>query len=117
MTRPAPTAGAPALREHLSSLCRATAKIGAAPDLEGTARALGQVMVPSLADFATVYVLDRLLSDSDPATADPHENPGAPGTFRRLASVHDPEQARWTRLAPEGEVQVMSPASPAWQLW
>lgn len=115
MTRPARTADAPALREHLSSLCRATAEIGAALDLEGTARAFGQVMVPSLADLVTVYVLDRLLSNSDPAIADPHENPMAAATFRRLASAHDPEEARWTDLAPEVEVQFMSPASPAWQ--
>lgn len=115
MTRPARTADAPALREHLSSLCRAAARIGAALDLEGTARALGQVMVPSLADFATVCVLDRLLPDSDPAAADAPDNLRAAGTFRRLASVHCPEQAQWARLAPEVEVQVMSPASPAWQ--
>jgi anti-sigma regulatory factor (Ser/Thr protein kinase) len=103
------------LREHLSSLCGATAKIGASPDLEETARALGQATVPLLADFATVHLLDRLISNGDPGTADPHGHLRAAGVFRRIAIAHGAEQTRWAHLVPEGEVQVMSPASPARQ--
>jgi hypothetical protein len=103
------------LHEHLSSLHSATAKIGDSLGLEETVRALGQATVPLLADFAAIHLLDRLLSDEDPGVADPHGRPQAAGAFRRVAIAHGAEYARWAHLVPEGEVQVMSPASPARQ--
>jgi Stage II sporulation protein E (SpoIIE) len=103
------------LHEHLSSLNSAAAKIGGSLGLEETVRALGQVTVPLLADFAAVHLLDRLLSDEDPGAADPRGHPQAAGAFRRVAIAHVAEYARWAHLVPEGEVQVMSPASPARQ--
>ena len=71
--------------------------------------------MPLLADFAAVHLLDRLLSDEDPGAADPHGRPQAAGAFRRVAIAHGAEYARWAHLVPEGEVQVMSPASLARQ--
>jgi hypothetical protein len=99
------------LHEHLSSLHSAAAKIGDSLGLEETVRALGQAMVPLLADFAAIHLLDRLLSDEDPGAADPHGRPQAAGAFRRVAIAYGAAYARWAHLVPEGEVQVMSPAS------
>jgi hypothetical protein len=115
LTRKSREDGAHAVRDHLSSLHGAAAKIGASLGLEETVRALGQAMVPLLADFATVHLLDRLLSDEGPGVADPDGRPRASGAFRRVAVAHDAEHARWAHLVPEGEVLVMSPGSPAWQ--
>lgn len=115
MSRIPCAAGARALREHLVSLHDATIKIGASLGLEETVRGLGRAMVPLLAEFAAVHLLDRLLSEEDPGAVDPHGHPQAAGAFRRMAIVYGAEHARWAHLVPEGEVQVMSPASPGRQ--
>src|SRR6266567_3861736 len=115
MTQLPQTARASALREHVLALHDATLKIGAGLGLEETVRGLGQAVVPFLADFAAIHLLDRLISEELPGAEDPHGNPHAAGAVRRTAVVHGAEHGHWADMAPVGEVHVMSPANPGRQ--
>lgn len=115
MTQLSQKAGASALREHVLSLHEATLKIGAGLGLEETVRGLGHAMVPFLADFAAIHLLDRLLSEEFPGAEDPHGHPQVTGAVRRTAVIHGKENGQWADIAPVGEVHVMSPANPGRQ--
>src|SRR6195256_673073 len=103
------------LREHLLFLNDATAKIGATPDLEETVRGLARSAVPFLADFATVHLLEDLLSSEFPGFGIGPERRSALTALRCMAVAHDDELARWREVWPEGETQVMRPGSPGRQ--
>ena len=112
MIQRARDAGARALREHLVFLNDATIKIGASLDLEEIVRGLGHAVVPFLADFVAIHLLDRLLSEDLPGVGVRDGQEAAIAALRRVVVVHDDEPARWRDIVPEGEVQVMRPASP-----
>lgn len=115
MTQQAQDAGARALREHLVFLNDATIKIGASLDLAETVRGLGHAVVPFLADFAAIHVLDSLLSEEHPGL-DVRDRPETGiAALRRVVVVHNDKPARWRDTVPEGEIQVMRPASPGRQ--
>jgi anti-sigma regulatory factor (Ser/Thr protein kinase) len=112
MTGPPRDASARTLREHLVFLNDATIKIGASLDLEETVRGLANAVVPFLADFAVIHLLDRLLSEEIPGLGVRDGQEAGIAALRRMVVVHDDEPARWLDTVPEGEVQVMMPASP-----
>jgi serine phosphatase RsbU (regulator of sigma subunit) len=103
------------LRQHLLFLNDATAKIGATSDLEETVRGLARSAVPFLADFATIHLLEDLLSSEFPGFGIGPERRSAATALRRMAVAHDDELARWRDVLPEGETQVMRPGSPGRQ--
>ncbi|MER7931054.1 MULTISPECIES: SpoIIE family protein phosphatase [unclassified Streptomyces] len=76
-------------RHRLAMIARASASVGTTLDLETTARELADVVVPDLADVASVDVLDRALDGRTVA----HEGRLC---FRTLAvsAVHDGEAVR-----------------------
>ncbi|HET9899284.1 MAG TPA: SpoIIE family protein phosphatase [Streptosporangiaceae bacterium] len=115
MTTTSSEADARVLREHLLSMQRATAKIGESLGLEETVRALGQAMVPSLADFAAIHLLDRLFSEEDHGAVDRRVRWREAGAFRRMAVFDGTEHTQWAAVAPEGVLHVMSTASPGRQ--
>lgn len=118
MTTTSRAADADMLREHLLSLQRATAKIGESQGLEETVRALGQAMVPSIADFAAIHLLDRLFSDEDHGDHEAVDRRGQQqeaSAFRRMAVFGGADHAQWAQVAPEGVLHVMSTASPGWR--
>ena len=98
------------LRDHLSFLNEASARIGAGTDMGAVAFQFAAALVPRLADFAAVHLLDALFADGVPT-------PPAPGAtasslVRRVAVTHDEPPERWHALVPEGAVQVMHDTSP-----
>lgn len=69
-------------RHRLGLVAEASVRIGTTLDLQRTARELAEVVVPDLADLATVDVLEEILTDR---RAEPQ--PGSPALFRALAVV------------------------------
>ena len=97
-----------AVREPLAYLGEAGQEIGSSLDHLQTARKLAEVLVPRLADFAAVELLERVVTDSAP----PSENVDETAQMRRVAVVHNDESGRWEDLVPEGEPLLFSPATP-----
>ncbi|MCY0939638.1 SpoIIE family protein phosphatase [Streptomyces sp. H34-S4] len=56
-------------RQRLTLIADASARIGTTLDLDVTARELGEIAVPALADVATVDILDAILADGRPQGA------------------------------------------------
>ncbi|WP_346143657.1 SpoIIE family protein phosphatase [Nonomuraea recticatena] len=69
-------------RRRLAMVAEATVRIGTTLDLQRTARELAEVVVPDLADLATVDVLEEILTNG---RAEPQA--GHPARFRALAVV------------------------------
>ncbi|MYS18869.1 PAS domain S-box-containing protein [Streptomyces sp. DvalAA-14] len=67
-------------RARLNLLNRASATIGSTLDVRTTAMELTQIVVPELADFVTVDVLDSVLAEEEPLRV-----PESPALVRRLA--------------------------------
>jgi PAS domain S-box-containing protein len=67
-------------RERLMLLNRASAVIGSTLDVRTTARELTQVVVPEVADFVTVDLLDYVLAEEEPLRV-----PTSGAVLRRLA--------------------------------
>jgi hypothetical protein len=108
-------AGDRALREHLLFLHQATARIGASAGLNEAVRGLGSALVPSLADYAVIHLLDRIFSTGYQVGLD-HRAAG-PGTcLVRCAAVIPPaEPGERTGATADGEVQVLGRSSPGVQ--
>jgi serine phosphatase RsbU (regulator of sigma subunit) len=85
---------------RLDLLQRAGNEIGTTLDLYRTAEELAALAVPELADRVTVDLLDVVLHEEDPASADPEEL-----RFRRVA-VHDAATAGTVNLA-VGDLMIM----------
>ncbi|WP_432154886.1 SpoIIE family protein phosphatase [Streptomyces tricolor] len=76
-------------RNRLAMIAGASASIGSTLDVEQTAHELAGVVVPDLADVATVHVLDSVLRGRTPSVT-------GPARFRAaaVAAAHAPEAAR-----------------------
>ncbi|TMQ89721.1 GAF domain-containing protein [Actinomadura soli] len=97
-----------AVREPLTYLGEAGQQIGSSLDHLQAARTLAEVLVPRLADFAAVELLERVVADSAPPAAEIDETT----LMRRVAVVHNDEPGRWDDTAPEGEPLLLSPGTP-----
>ncbi|TDQ50256.1 SpoIIE family protein phosphatase [Actinorugispora endophytica] len=101
-----------ALREPLLFLNEATVEIGASLDPERTARALADAMVPGIADFAAVHLLEALFSPHQLDVELPDSVRALSAEIRRVVVAHDEDPMHWSGIAPEGRIQVPSPTSP-----
>ncbi|HZP54657.1 ATP-binding SpoIIE family protein phosphatase [Actinocrinis sp.] len=101
------------LRDQLWFLNEATTQIGASLDTVDIAESLAGAMVPRLADFASVHLLDALIVDGAPAPPAPRATAASP--LRRVAVAHDEPPAFWRDVVPEGAVHLMYPAGPGYE--
>ncbi|HLV75512.1 MAG TPA: SpoIIE family protein phosphatase [Vulgatibacteraceae bacterium] len=99
---------AAAVRESLAYLSEAGQQIGGSLDHLQAARKLAEVLVPRLADFASVELLERVVTDSAPPADDVDETT----RMRRVAVVHNDDHGRWDDLVPEGESLQMPSEAP-----
>ncbi|TDB87435.1 SpoIIE family protein phosphatase [Actinomadura sp. 7K534] len=97
-----------AMREPLAYLSEAGQQIGGTLDHLQAARKLAEVLVPRLADFAAVELLERVVADSAPPAAEVDEAT----QMRRVAVVHNDEHGRWDDLVPEGEALHLASGAP-----
>ncbi|MGP4021835.1 SpoIIE family protein phosphatase [Actinomadura sp. 3N407] len=97
-----------AVREPLTYLGEAGQQIGSSLDHLQAARKLAEVLVPRLADFAAIELLERVVADSAPPVDEIDETT----QMRRVAVVHNDESGRWDDLVPEGEALLLSSSSP-----
>ncbi|GAA1966006.1 ATP-binding SpoIIE family protein phosphatase [Kitasatospora viridis] len=94
--------------EQLTLLNEVGSKVGTTLDLDATARELCQVLVPRVADFACVDLLDRLISDAEL----PEERPDDDTMLRRVArSFHNSPQ-QWSHVLDEGALLAMPRSTP-----
>ncbi|TDC61363.1 GAF domain-containing protein [Actinomadura sp. GC306] len=100
--------GPAAMREPLTYLSEAGQQIGAPLDHLQAARKLAEVLVPRLADFAAVELLERVVADSAPPAAEVDETT----LMRRVAVVHNDEDGRWDDLVPEDETLRLASGAP-----
>ncbi|TDD95467.1 ATP-binding SpoIIE family protein phosphatase [Actinomadura rubrisoli] len=97
-----------AVREHLAFLGEAGQQIGSSLDYLQSARTLAEVLVPRLADFAAVELLEGVVADSSPPEADID----SATLMRRVAVVHNDEPGRWEEAVPEDEKLLLSERTP-----
>ncbi|GGV26792.1 hypothetical protein GCM10010182_57010 [Actinomadura cremea] len=97
----APGAAVPpdTMRQHLAFLGEAGDQIGSSLDHLQAARTLAATLVPTLADFAAVELLDGVADSASPATAIDETV-----RVRRVGVVHNDEPGRWDHLIPDDEV-------------
>ncbi|MFI9047408.1 SpoIIE family protein phosphatase [Streptomyces sp. NPDC053427] len=67
-------------RRNMALVAEASLRIGTTLDVDQTARELAEISVPTLADVATVHVLDGVLTHTTPVIS-----PTGPALFRTLA--------------------------------
>jgi GAF domain-containing protein len=97
--------------EHHALMNDVSTRIGATLDLAQTARDFMDVTVPRFADFAGLYILERLLAD-EPC---PDRVPAGSVEARRLAlglALTDSDPRDWIEAFPADEIVVYRPASP-----
>ncbi|MFJ6211994.1 SpoIIE family protein phosphatase [Streptomyces sp. NPDC092296] len=94
--------------EQFALLNEAGGKVGTTLELDTTARELCQVLVPRIADFACVDLLDGLISDAEL----PEGLPDDDTTLRRLALVHTETPGHWEHVQAEGSLLAMPRATP-----
>jgi serine phosphatase RsbU (regulator of sigma subunit) len=101
-----------ALHDQLLFLNAATARIGVSLDIPSVVREFARALVPRLAEFVSVHVLESLCGEQplDGQTADVHVDAGA--SLRRVAVACAQDQRQWLAVAPEGQAQVMEPDGP-----
>ncbi|MFI6447563.1 SpoIIE family protein phosphatase [Kitasatospora sp. NPDC050543] len=94
--------------EQLALLNEVGGKVGTTLDLDNTARELCQVLVPRVADFACVDLLDGLISDAELPDARPHD-----GTMlRRVARSFNAGSGHWDHVLEEGSLLAMPGNTP-----
>ncbi|GAA4153009.1 SpoIIE family protein phosphatase [Actinomadura keratinilytica] len=97
IARPRQGEEAMAVWDRLAFLGEAGEHIGSSLDHLQACRALAEVLVPRLADFAAVELLERVASDDEPpGRVDEHT------LMRRVAVVHD-DAERWIDTVPQGQ--------------
>ncbi|MFD8479167.1 SpoIIE family protein phosphatase [Kitasatospora sp. NPDC059673] len=92
----------------LALLASVGSQVGTTLDLDTTARELCQVLVPRVADFACVDLLDGLLSDGE-LPADP---PDDRTVLRRVARAFNAASPRWNHVLDEGSLRTMPRSTP-----
>ncbi|RSN40439.1 ATP-binding SpoIIE family protein phosphatase, partial [Actinomadura sp. WAC 06369] len=99
-----------AVRQHLAFLGEAGDQVGGSLDHLQAARALAAAVVPRLADFAAVELLDVVADSAGPA-ADIADTV----RVRRVGVVHNDDPGRWDEIAPEGEILRLPPGTACLQ--
>ncbi|WP_433476902.1 SpoIIE family protein phosphatase [Spirillospora sp. CA-142024] len=94
--------------EPLAYLGAAGEQIGSSLDHLHAARTLAEVVVPRLADFAAVELLERVVADSAPPADEVDETT----PMRRVAVAHNDEPGRWEEAVPEGEALFLPSGTP-----
>ncbi|MFE2724522.1 SpoIIE family protein phosphatase [Kitasatospora sp. NPDC059327] len=94
--------------EQLALLNEVGGKVGTTLDLGFTARELCQVLVPRVADFACVDLVDGLISDSELPEARPDDDT----MLRRVALVNNDSAGQWDHVLAEGSLVAMPRRTP-----
>ncbi|MGF1431367.1 SpoIIE family protein phosphatase [Kitasatospora sp. LaBMicrA B282] len=94
--------------EQLALLNEVGGKVGTTLDLDTTARELCQVLVPKVADFACVDLLDRLISDAEL----PADLPDDDTMLRRVARSYHESSGNWAHVLEEGALLAMPRTTP-----
>ena len=94
--------------EQLALLNEVGGKVGTTLDLDTTARELCEVLVPRVADFACVDLLDRLISDAEL----PEETPDDDTMLRRVARSFRESPGTWDHVLQEGSLLAMPRSTP-----
>ncbi|WP_079198601.1 SpoIIE family protein phosphatase [Streptomyces sp. CB03911] len=94
--------------EQLALLAEVGGKVGTTLDLHATARELCQVLVPRVADFACVDLLDGLISDSELPAARPDDDT----MLRRVARTFNDAAGQWDHVLEEGALLAMPRSTP-----
>ncbi|MFF2039646.1 SpoIIE family protein phosphatase [Kitasatospora sp. NPDC058170] len=94
--------------EQLALLNEVGGKVGTTLDLGFTAHELCRVLVPRVADFACVDLLDGLISDSELPAARPDDDT----MLRRVALASNESAGEWDHVLPEGALVAMPRRTP-----
>ncbi|MEU6234826.1 SpoIIE family protein phosphatase, partial [Kitasatospora sp. NPDC047058] len=94
--------------EQLALLGEVGGKVGTTLDLGFTAHELCQVLVPRVADFACVDLVDGLISDSELPEARPDDDT----MLRRVALVCNASTGQWDHVLAEGSLVAMPRRTP-----
>ncbi|MEU8923560.1 SpoIIE family protein phosphatase [Kitasatospora sp. NPDC048545] len=94
--------------EQLALLNEVGGKVGTTLDLGFTAHELCKVLVPRVADFACVDLVDGLISDSELPVARPDDDT----MLRRVALVHNETGGAWEHVLTEGSLVSMPRRTP-----
>ncbi|MGW2872251.1 SpoIIE family protein phosphatase [Kitasatospora sp. NPDC001225] len=94
--------------EQLALLNEVGGKVGTTLDLGFTAHELCQVLVPRVADFACVDLVDGLISDSELPAARPDDDT----MLRRVALVYNETGGVWDHVLSEGSLVRMPRRTP-----
>ncbi|MCG6494689.1 SpoIIE family protein phosphatase [Kitasatospora sp. A2-31] len=94
--------------EQLALLNEVGGKVGTTLDLGFTAHELCQVLVPRVADFACVDLVDGLISDSELPEARPDDDT----MLRRVALVYNESAGQWDHVLAEGALVAMPRRTP-----
>ncbi|MFJ9611819.1 SpoIIE family protein phosphatase [Kitasatospora sp. NPDC101176] len=94
--------------EQLALLNEVGGKVGTTLDLGFTAHELCQVLVPRVADFACVDLVDGLISDSELPVARPDDDT----MLRRVALVYNETGGAWDHVLAEGSLVSMPRRTP-----
>ncbi|MER8183336.1 SpoIIE family protein phosphatase [Kitasatospora sp. NPDC094015] len=110
---PVPVEGVEVVRgtpdgDQLALLSEVGGRVGTTLDLDTTARELCDVLVPRVADFACVDLLDGLISDSEL----PRDRPDDSTMLRRVARVFNPGSGNWSHVLDEGRLLAMPRTTP-----
>jgi serine phosphatase RsbU (regulator of sigma subunit)/anti-sigma regulatory factor (Ser/Thr protein kinase) len=97
-----------AAKERLDFLSEAGAQIVDTLDPVQTAAALCDALVPRLADFADVQLLESIVSEQELPPLTPDESP----TAVRVAVSHDDAAGSWDDVARRGETLRLPPSTP-----
>ncbi|MEV7212044.1 SpoIIE family protein phosphatase [Kitasatospora cineracea] len=92
----------------LALLASVGSQVGTTLDLDTTARELCEVLVPRVADFACVDLLDGLISDSELPAALPDDAT----MLRRVARTFNASSQRWNHVLDEGALMAMPRSTP-----
>ncbi|MDH6703704.1 serine phosphatase RsbU (regulator of sigma subunit)/anti-sigma regulatory factor (Ser/Thr protein kinase) [Kitasatospora sp. MAA19] len=94
--------------EQLALLNEVGGKVGTTLDLGFTAHELCKVLVPRVADFACVDLVDGLISDSELPVARPDDDT----MLRRVALVYNETSGAWDHVLAEGSLVSMPRRTP-----
>ncbi|MEK2487949.1 SpoIIE family protein phosphatase [Kitasatospora purpeofusca] len=94
--------------EQLALLNEVGGKVGTTLDLGFTAHELCRVLVPRVADFACVDLVDGLISDSELPAARPDDDT----MLRRVALARNESAGQWDHVLAEGSLVAMPRRTP-----